>query len=204
MDFKEFIALTTELLRDRLSSDGFYVMGEGLLCRRQGEEINVISIQLHSSGTKCCVNLGVHYNFIPLVGTDALAQGSQIEESACEIRIRLTPTDEEVDHWWCFSKQSMNEMVDLIIVKQPDLFCLYALPRIKLLKPEDLAEKLPAILAPLTRVRACLLLARINEHAGDRERATAFANLGIKVAGQAVGPKKAFKDMLRRIGNVAS
>ena len=55
------------------------------------------------------------------------------------------------------------------------------------------------ILSSLTKVRACLLLSRMHEKLGNREKCIEFANLGIKLAGMAVGPKKALKDILSRL-----
>src|SRR5690606_15772339 len=55
------------------------------------------------------------------------------------------------------------------------------------------------ILDSMTKIRACLLLARMHEHLGNYNKCIEVATFGLKIAGMAVGPKKAIKDILKRI-----
>ena len=56
------------------------------------------------------------------------------------------------------------------------------------------------LLDSLTRVRACLLLARMHERLGNLDKCVEAASAGLGLAGMAVGPKKALKDILARCG----
>jgi len=66
------------------------------------------------------------------------------------------------------------------------------------MEAKDIEEGNLGLLASMTKVRACLLLARIQEQLGNRDKCIEFATLGVKLAGMAVGPKKALKGILRR------
>ena len=68
------------------------------------------------------------------------------------------------------------------------------------LEAKDIESENAGLLRSVTKVRACLLLARIHEQAGRREECIEVARLGLKLAGMAVGPKKALKDILSRCG----
>jgi len=50
---------------------------------------------------------------------------------------------------------------------------------------------------------ACLLLACIHEHLGNREKCMEAATVGLKHVGMKVGAKKALKDILKRNGERA-
>ena len=54
------------------------------------------------------------------------------------------------------------------------------------------------MLSSLTTVKACLFLARLHERLGNRSKCIEAATIGLKLAGMAVGPKKALKDILKR------
>jgi hypothetical protein len=54
------------------------------------------------------------------------------------------------------------------------------------------------MLPTMTRVRRILLIARVYDHLRDGSHALAWAEFGKEYAGMAVGPKAAFRDIVRK------
>lgn len=200
MSISEFRGILNHKLRDELVDLGFRRTDSSTFVRKTGaREINVIWIQKHSSESKLSVNLGVHYDFLPKVGTSESVEGSDIAQPDCEIQRRLTPDPLLNDYWWPLGDAEADEIVDLVKNSALPYFSQYALEGdIGLITPEQIDDHLPALLSSLTKVRACLLMARILEQQKEPTRASEFARLGIKSAGMAAGPKQALKEILER------
>jgi|TARA_R110000851_G_C13006450_1_gene558851 methyl-accepting chemotaxis protein len=201
MKFTDFITSLAEKLSEPLGALGFEKSADDLFVRfNDSHEINVVYIQKHSSEPTVCVNVGVHYDFLPKIGTTELASNKQIELPDCEVKLRLTTDLSQKDHWWPIASESINEIVDLIVGRVGEFFSRYSIDGdLSSILPEDLNEDMPDIFASLTKVRASLILARIHEVRGDFEKAASFAKYGIKAAGMAVGPKKMLKEVLKRV-----
>ena len=145
------------------------------------------------------MNLGVHYDFLPKVGTSEFAEGNDITQPDCEIKKRLTPASSLNDYWWPLGEAEASEIAALVKELALPYFDQYALDGdIGFIAPDQFDGDLPILLSSLTKVRACLLMARIYEMKGELTRTSEFARIGIKSAGMAVGPKKALKEILKR------
>lgn len=59
------------------------------------------------------------------------------------------------------------------------------------------------LLEPMTQTRACLLLARMYEYLGNRDKSIEAARIGLKHVGRGGGPKVALQDLLKRLGQPA-
>ncbi len=206
MKLSDFVQILAKQLSEPLAKKGFKRVADDLWVRfRNGHDINVISVQKHSSSSNVCVNIGVHYDFLPKVGTLDLPREGSIELADCEIKFRLAPDKGQRDHWWSIEPNSAVEISDLIFARTDDIFDQYEIAGdssshdITAIVPEDLDGEIPAVVSSLTKVRASLLLARLHEFRGDLEKAAGFANYGLRVAGMAVGPKKMLKEVLKRI-----
>jgi hypothetical protein len=201
MKYTDFISSLNQQLSSHLESMGFKNLTDNLFVRfSDSHEINVISIQKHSSDPTVCVNFGVHYDFLPKVASSEPPCDGLIELSNCEVKIRLTPNPSEKDYWWPIATNSIYEIADLINFQTSKFFYSYNLDGdISTITPSDLNEDLPDIIAMLTKVRAGLLLAHIHEALGNTEKAASFAKFGIKEAGMAVGPKKILREILQRV-----
>lgn len=201
MKFSDFIALLAQKIVGPLGELGFKKTTDDLFVRfKAGREISVISIHKNSSEPKLCVNFGVHYDFLPKLGTTQLAEGGKIELPDCEVKVRVTPEPELNDYWWSFDAEAIEEISDLILNQVEKFFSRYDVDGdITTITPEDLDGEMPDVVAPLTKVRASLVLARIHEVNGSAEKASSFAKYGIKAVGMAVGPKKMLKEILKRI-----
>jgi hypothetical protein len=199
MNFIEFSTDLDAALQPGLVAAGFRRVSTGKWNRRRGQEINVIWIQKHSVESSSCVNLGIHYAFLPKAGTEREITGEALEQPDCEIKLRLASDASKKDQWWPLSKQAIDEICRLIVDRGLAIFDTYKLDAgISELDAKQIESGTPILLSSLTKVRACLLLARLHEHAGNSDKCIEAAILGLKLAGIAVGPKKMLKDILNR------
>jgi hypothetical protein len=148
----------------------------------------------------CCVELGVHLDFLPVIGGGA-AELEAMTVTRCEVRKRLTPRSDLQDYWWQYGDEAADE--DLVAVVEsvgltffqqletfPDYWQHIALED---LRNETFSNYLPG----MTRVRAVLLLARMHSFLGDVEGSRSLAAYGLEIVPAiASGPKKAFRELL--------
>jgi hypothetical protein len=201
MNFEELEQAVDAAMGQALTNAGFHRVSAGLWNRRRGDELNVIQLQDHSSEPTFSVNLGMHYAFLPRTGTESPLDGDQLEAPDCELKFRLTDRDAVNDQWWPISVTSVGQVAALIDSRVLPVFDSYRLDGpIAALEGKCVENGNAAPLASMTKVRACLLLARMYEHSGHRDKSIEAATIGIKLAGMAVGPKKALKEILKRLG----
>lgn len=199
MNFEELQQAADARMGETLCGVGFRRIAPGTWNRSRGHELNVIQLQKQSAAEVFCVNLGIHYDFLPKAGTEAPWEGDQIELASCEIKLRLTARAIDKDQWWSISEASLNEIATLVQDRALSVFNSYRIPGE--LTNIDASSVESGDLGPLvsmTKVRACLLLARLHEQLLDRNKCIDFAQTGVKLAGMAVGPKKALKEILKR------
>jgi len=201
MKFNDFAAALSERIAAPLEALGFKRRSDDLFVRfNKTHEINVISIQKHSSELRVCLNFGVHYDFMPKIGSTELHSEGAIELPDCEVKVRITPDPSQKDHWWPMISDSVDEIAALIESRAEGFFDRYAINGdLSSIVVDDLNDGSPDVFASLTKVRVCLILARIQETLGNAEAAVEFAKCGIEAAGMAVGPKKMLKDVLKRV-----
>jgi hypothetical protein len=189
-------------MSETLTSAGFQHTSLGTWNRRRGYELNVIQLQKQSAAELFCVNLGVHYGFMPKTGTGAAVEGDLIELSDCELKLRLTEQPTDRDQWWPISETSVKQVADCVRRRGLVVFDTYRTQgELATMDARNIEAGNSGILTPITKVRACLLLARLHEHLGNRDKCIEAASIGVKLAGMAVGPKKALKEVLRRCEN---
>lgn len=204
MNFKELQHAADAAMNKALTSAGFGRTAAGVWNRRSDEELNVIQLQKHSTEASFCVNLGVHYTFLPKSGIEAPLDGDQVEVSDCEIKLRLTDQATVKDQWWPIAASSVEQVVDLVCSRGLTIFDSYRLDGpISAMDGKSIESGNLGLLASMTKVRACLLLARMHLRLGNREECVEAASIGVKLAGMAVCPKVAFKDILNRVGQLA-
>jgi hypothetical protein len=204
MNFEELQQTADAAMSEALTSVGFRRAGAGNWIRRRGYEINVVHLQEHSTEKSFCVNLGIHYTFLPKAGTEAPLDGDQIEIPDCELKLRLTDQASVKDQWWPIGTLSVEQVADLVCNRGLPIFDSYKLDGpIAAMDGKSIESGNPGLLASITKVRACLLLARMYECMGNRGKCIEAATIGVKLAGMAVGPKKALKDILKRLGQPA-
>lgn len=201
MNFTELLLSADAAMSETLTSAGFRRTAAGTWNRKKGDDLNVIWFQKHSANPSFCVNLGIHYSFIPKAGSTDVPEGDQIEQPECAIMMRLTSDPSRNDQWWPIAASSVDQVADLVYSRGLPIFDSYRLDGpIASIKVKDVEAGTANLLSSLTKVGGCLLLARIHERLGDREKSVEAATIGVKLAGMAVGPKKALKDILKRLG----
>ena len=199
MTFTEFLTVADAALQQSLGSAGFRRVNAETWSLRDADELNVVWLQKHSSEPSFCVNLGVHYAFLPKAGTETPLTGDHIEQPDCEIKLRLTSDPLVKDQWWPLVRENADEVARLLISRGQPIFDSYRITGpISVMDAKAIEIGNSGILSALTKVRACLLLARLHEHLGNLNECVEAATIGIKLAGMAVGPKKALKDILKR------
>jgi hypothetical protein len=205
MNFEELQQSADALLNEALTSAGFRRVALGTWSRLRGDELNLVQLQKLSTAGCFCVNLGVHFTFLPKAGTEAPLADDEVELPDCEIKLRLTERDTDKDQWWPISAASAQVISDLVRTRGLSVFESYRVEgELSAISAASIESGSPGLLAPITKVRACLLLSRLHERLGNRDKCIEAATIGIKLAGMAVGPKKALKDILKRCDALAS
>lgn len=199
MDPIDFLQAMDEALRVSLSEAGFRRTKAGVWNRRVGEVLNVIWIQQHSVKLDFSVNLGIHYAFMPKVGSSEKPVDDIIEQPECDIMLRLTSTPAVNDQWWLSSQSSISEICDLITTRAMEVFSWYDLPGpISEVDIEDVKAGNAGLLSRLTQERACLFMARMHLYLGNREKCIATANTGIQLSGKmASGLRANLKNVIK-------
>lgn len=201
MNFTDFLILADAALEETLGKTGFRRTSAGKWNRRNREELNAVWLQKSSTGPSFCVNFGIHYSFLEKTGSSDLPTGGEIDQTECRIMCRLTCDPSVKDQWWPISEESICEVRDLMERRGLALFDSYRLSgAIAMLEGKDIDAGNLGILTGFTKVGACLLLASIHEHLGNREKCVEAATFGMKHIGMKVGAKKALKDILQRCG----
>lgn len=204
INFTDFLAVADATLVQALGNAGFQRLSAGLWNFRKGDDLNVLWLQKHSSDSSFCVSLGIHYAFLPISGTEQPVTGECLEQPDCEIKLRLTSDPAVKDQWWPIVWESADEIAELVGNRGLAVFDSYRLTGpISAMEAKEIEAGNLGVLSSLTKVRACLLLARLQERLGNNGKCVDAATIGIKLAGMAVGPKKALKDILKRNGQPA-
>ena len=113
--------------------------------------------------------------------------------------LRLTSNPADKDQWWTFTDSAVKEVSCLLMERVYNLFDQFRLEGLAdEFSPSDVEAGNLGVLNALTKVNACLLLARVHDRLGNTANCIQFATNGLNVAGMAVGPKKALKELLKR------
>jgi hypothetical protein len=188
-----FLAKFKALVVPVLKEEGF--RGSGNDFRRQIKEvIHVINLQGSRHGGECCVNLGIHLTFFPLLGSGSLPTPEKITEPECEFRTRLHEPD-IVDQWWPYGSSEDEAEASALSIKQTYLnvgrdflgqFLVFPGDFTRI-TPESFAERTVHNCPPtFTKTRALLAQARIYDHLGNRDFASRFAKMALADVGRAV------------------
>ena len=191
----------------QLRAEGF--KGSGTTFRRiKVDAIHVLNVQGSRSGGKCCVNLGVHFAFLPTAGDQPVADLKKLKEYECDFRARLHEAG-EADHWWDYgvteaeAQSSCENLIDTYrrrgaaffdaFEPSPDVF--------DRITPAELDIGDCSNLPPTgnTLVRIALTMSRIMKHLGQSQKCREFAEVGLHHLGQATGLRREF-ERLRSAG----
>jgi hypothetical protein len=191
------------ILKPVLIADGFRA-SRTTYRRTLGEVIHIVALQGSPHGGQCCVNLGIHLAFLPLVGSAEACDFVRITERECEFRSRLAPTG-QCDFWWSYgsTEHEAQASAESILRLYRDVGVPYFGRFTKF--PDDFVHVTPSMLSngsPLrfpsggTFVRRALALSRIALHTGRIAEAKQFAEIGLAHLGRAKGLENEFRNML--------
>jgi len=188
-----------------LRESGFKGSGQNFR-RVTGEVIHAINIQNYKYGGSCCINLGLHFTFLPACwNSNSILEAQKIKEIDCEFRSRLTPKGEN-DYWWKFEGNepfgSTSESIKHLCETYQQIGCgffeefnsvesLTSAIEISLLKQADYID----VAGGIVPVRGALTMARIYQHLGNRELQQEYATTGLEILGNA----KSLKMELERL-----
>ncbi len=200
MSSTEFAIEVEERLGSVLSDAGFNG-AELRWVRLRGPYIDCVDIQVRSDDAACCVNLGEHLSFLPVVGGSTPVDIENMSSVECEIKQRLAP-EGEPEHWWEVGvESSVDDLINCFRSSGEAFFQKYndfPNPFIGIETSDIESDATLELMPMMTKVRRILLIARIYDYLNDAANATAWAEFGKKNAGMAVGPKAAFREILRK------
>ncbi|QDT39256.1 DUF4304 domain-containing protein [Stratiformator vulcanicus] len=165
--------------------------------------IDCVRLQILSDNTACCVSLGEHLTFLPIIGKREPIDPKRVSADDCEIAFRMTP-GEEVDFWWQFSDgdSAQSYLLSTMSAQLEKSFAIYSdfpRPFEEISESNICSEKSERILASMTHIRKALLLARVSEHVGDKHRAKSWARYGLEQDGRASAVKIQLRELLNRV-----
>jgi hypothetical protein len=108
-DLERFSELLRRDFVPLVRAQGFEACG-GVFRRAKGERIDIVSLQGSRRGRRCCVNLGVHYRFLPAWGRAenvARAGDGGLRDYDCVFRERLHEAGES-DRWWSYGSDDAS------------------------------------------------------------------------------------------------
>jgi hypothetical protein len=184
-----------------LRADGF--KGSGTTSRRLlADRIDVVNVQGSRSGGNCCVNVAVHFSFLPSAGGGRVPEWKKLKEYECAFRNRLHEAS-EADHWWTYgvsdseAEASLARLIDTYRRRSALFFGKFEpFPHVfEQITPAEIDAGDLSNMPPgsLTGVLAALTMARIMSHLGRREKCREFAEVGLRHLGRAVGLKTEFE-----------
>ena len=194
--YDRFHALLKRDFAPLLRDDGF--KGSGKTFRRvSGEAIHVVNIQGSKYGGQCCVNLGLHYSFLPTAGGGTVTDPRKVLECQCDFRDRVHEAHVS-DHWWTYgtsdaeSEASIANLLDTYRRRGAPFFKKFEpFPAIfERIAPAELdAGDLSNLPTKMARLHAAITIARIMLHLGHVDKCRQFAEVGLRHLGPAVGLK---------------
>lgn len=192
-----------EIVVPVLKQDGF--LGSGTTWRRvDGEVIQLLNLQGSRHGGECCVNLGIHLTFLPIVGTGEMVQPKTITEPECEFRNRLTQP-RHADQWWTYGSceqeaiDSCHSIAELYQTQGRSFFGRLSVCPDDFLRvaPDQLSDDaLVRELYGCSRVRLALALGRVAMRFGELQMARTYAEFGLANLGRAVALQLPLEEIL--------
>ncbi|WP_310830091.1 DUF4304 domain-containing protein [Paenibacillus pedocola] len=218
MSTTEFRKLLQLHLKPRLNQLGF--MGSDHHFRKNSDEhfIYTLVIQGNRYGGSCCMELGVHLDFLP-IGLNGKADIHNLTVYDCEFRERIEagfPWAQRIfarqpqARWFEYGEseadaiRTINRMYKVFKVRGLEYFDQFkGFPgpilsiTLEHLKAERSKQRI-SMGAP-QNLRLALVIARTHEFVGDLDSSLKFAEWGLNHLGQATGLKPHFEELISRI-----
>jgi hypothetical protein len=184
----EFQRLLRATLFPVLRSHDFKCRGTGGV-RVVNNRIDAINVQGNRYGGSYCVELGVHYTFLPDAVGRPVSDATKMDAYDCEFRRRLSDPGKD-DCWWSYGyseaegARQIADMAGLFEREGLPFFEKFGLETIaNWMTPQRIeTNDLPEIDIP-TAVRTALILAKIMKHFGKDDLRRQYASAGIRIFG---------------------
>ena len=186
-------------LDDVLQRAGFERGQDDIWRRFEGEVLDCVEIQTKSDRKAFCVELGVHFAFIPIAAGAEAPNLPVLTAAQCELRSRLERGGQEV--WWSDPMADAQDLANLVKTYGLEFFGRYADIRTAFgaISPDTVDGDQAMRLTPnLTRARRLLFFALVHEHLGNLEWAETIAELGLQ-GNLPTGPKVQLKRLTARL-----
>jgi hypothetical protein len=191
--YDRFFELLKSDFHPLLRSEGF--KGSGITFRRFGDEtLHIVKIQAHPYGGKCCVELGSHVLFLPVLrGDGSVTDPKKLKHFECTFHARLCEPGEP-DRWFDYGITEADcavgiaTLIDVYGTHGRAFFQKFEpFPEAcRVVTPADLdrgdTSRMPSL---TTVVYAALTMARIAHHVKDAQRRQEFAEVGLRHLGNA-------------------
>ena len=196
MDYKKiFYDQLKEEFVPLLRQDGFKGSGQNFR-RINGDVIHAINFQNNKYGGSCCVNMGLHFAFLPICwDNNKIPDLKHIKALDCEFHCRLAP-EGKTDYWWKFKGSlffgNTNESISHLCNTYTEIGRRYyeqykSFERIASALTLDAIEhsKYIDVAGGVIPVRGALTMARFYKHIGNKELQRQYAEVGLQVLGNA-------------------
>jgi Domain of unknown function (DUF4304) len=188
----------------KLASLGF-AGAEPTYRRVRGEVISILHIQEHRGGDRCCIDLGLHLDFLPASWARHSLNIDKLTVADCEFRWRLSPPHKH-DFWWRYQRwfhspvRCASHLVETYLEQGEGHFERFrsADEIAALFTPQDFESGAWLKASDSVRPqRGALTMARILLHLGRLAEAKAFAQAGIGLISPATALAAEYLNILK-------
>ena len=181
--------------------------GRDQLFRRvRGELVDVINIQDALQDANCCIKLGLHISFFPVVWSSLkFVDPNKLRVDDCEYQKYLAP-DNQSEYWWFFDGGGSGGSPDASVSHIIDTYLNIGEPSFQQFQNiQDLLNALTdnkikenevfEVFGEVFPARAALIASRIYKHLGDNSRASEQAKIGISKLGHTVEARNELEEL---------
>ena len=211
MDYKkEFFQNIKSIFVPTIKSFGFNGTGNNYY-RKIGHTIQTLNIQGNKYGGSSCVNLGLHFDYLPVNNSLEIKPEKIFKTYYSTFSKRLAPHGQS-DYWWQYkgkfpfgnSKKSVIHLNETFLSEGMKLFEKFesdddVLPHLRLELIQQ-REYIP-FFGGITAQRAALTVSRIYAQKHALDKALLFAQEGLKISENAPILVKEFEMLIKELSN---
>lgn len=201
IDTKQFTKLVREHLSPFMRDHGF--KGSSFRYTKLTEEhyVYALKIMANKYGGSCCIDLAVHFDFLPYNADEEIVPPNKVDPWACDFRKRLAPRGLDTDSWWEYGNNEAESLESISDMKNK--FIQLGLPYLGQFRdfPEPFYSIKVAELEEYKRdmsrggishdsrlyklgsppeIRLAMRIAQVNLFIGDYDKAKMFAEWALK------------------------
>jgi hypothetical protein len=205
---KEFEKSLKEIFIPTIKSYGFKGNGRNFY-RKINNTIQTINIQGNKYGGSSCVNLGLHFDFLPSNDGIETIDEEQLKTYDSIFTMRLAPFGKS-DYWWKYKGNFIFGSPRKSVLHLNKIFITIGIKQfVKFLSEKDILPLFPIkiikrnryihFFGGITPQKAAITIARIYKYIGDDKNSLLFATEGLKICDHNSGLKIKFKEIINNI-----